>query len=94
VVSHVIGNMTKIETMYSDTVASLAALQPQADDFERKLDELISLLIKIKYAAHQRGIKADGSVDWLVTDEFLIQVEAGHHRYGVVSGWQGKESTK
>jgi hypothetical protein len=83
--------MTKIETMYSTTVAALAALQPGTPDFEARLDELISLLIKIKYANHLRETKADGSADWSTANQFLTQVEAGMHRHGIISGWQDKE---
>lgn len=83
-----------IQTIYTSTIAALAALQPGTPDFEARLDELISLLIKIKYASHQQGVKADGSIDWSLCDEFLRQVEAGQHRHGVVSGWQDKAVTK
>jgi hypothetical protein len=86
--------MTKLETLYTSTVEQLAALKPDAPDFEPQLDALISRLIKIKYASHLREIKPDGSVDWATTNHFLSQVEAGMHQHGIVSGWQDKAVPK
>jgi hypothetical protein len=86
--------MTKIDTLYTSTVEQLAALKPDARDFEQRLDELISRLIKIKYASHLREVRADGSTDWATANQFLAQVEAGMHQHGIVSGWQDKAVTK
>lgn len=86
--------MTKIEMMYQSTVAALGELTPATPDFEAQLDGLISLLIKIKYASHQREIKPDGVIDWSLTDSFLKQVEAGMHQHGIIPGWQDKAVTK
>ena len=79
---------TKITDLYHAAVDDLNALTPVDDDFESHLEEIISLLIKIKFAYHQRDIKQDGSIDWSATNHFLNQVEAGMHRYGIVPGWQ------
>jgi hypothetical protein len=86
--------MTKIETMYAGAVGEMTALKPDAPDFETRLDALVSLLIKIKYASHLREVRADGSTDWATADHFLAQVESGMHQHGIVSGWQDKAVTK